>query len=64
MFLPRKMKTVFGKMGRSGFFYFIMTKLPVRRASETETALDVLGVVLVVSLSAATVFLMRFLLIN
>jgi hypothetical protein len=56
------MKAVFGKANRSGFHYFLTSSLPVRRAPEA--GFDVLGVVMVVSLSAGVVLLMRLILIN
>lgn len=64
MILQRTMKTVFGSASRSGFYYFVMSNLPVRRASEIEAGLDVLGGVLVICLSGATISLMRFILTN
>jgi len=56
------MKAVFGNANRSGFHYFLTSALPVRRAPEA--GFDVLGVVMVVSLSAGVVLLMRLILIN
>lgn len=62
MILQRTMKTVFGKMCRSGFFYFIMAKRPVRRPSETETGMDALGALVVIGLWSGILILMRLLL--
>lgn len=64
MFWQRTMKTVFGNVNRSGFYYFISSNLPVRRASETETGLDALGGVTVVGLSGLTIILMRLILVT
>lgn len=56
------MKTVFGKGNRSGFHYLLTSVLPVSRASEA--GFDVLGVIMVVSVSTGVVFLMRLILTN
>jgi hypothetical protein len=62
MFTHKLMKVVFDKANRSGFHYFLTSVLPVGRAPEA--GFDVLGVVMVVSLSAGVVLLMRLLLAN
>jgi hypothetical protein len=54
------MKAVFGKTGRSGFHYFLSSVYPLNRAPGA--GFDVLGSVIVVSLSVGTVFIMRLLL--
>lgn len=54
------MKAVFGKADRSGFHYLVT---PVRLMNRTsEAGFDLLGGVMVVSLSVGVVFLMRLLL--
>jgi len=55
-------KTVFGKAHRSGFHYFVTTVLPVNRTREA--GFDVLGGIMVISLSAGVVLLMRLILAN
>jgi hypothetical protein len=62
MFLRKTMKTVFGKINRSEFYYFIISNLPVKRVTEMETGFDFLGEMMVISLLAGVVFFMRFLL--
>jgi hypothetical protein len=62
MFTHKLMKAVFGKVNRSSFHYFLTSVLPVSRAPEA--GFDVLGVVMVVSLSAGVVLLMRLILEN
>ncbi|MGA3269327.1 MAG: hypothetical protein ABSE16_21240 [Verrucomicrobiota bacterium] len=56
------MKTVFGKAKRSSFHYLLTSVLPVSRAPEVE--FDFVGAVMVVSLSAGVVLLMRLILTN
>jgi hypothetical protein len=58
----RKVKSVLGKANRSGFYYFVTPVRPMNRTSEA--GFDVLGGVLVVSLSAGVVLLMRLILTN
>ena len=53
-------EAVFGKSNRSGFYYFAIPVLPVNRIPEA--GVDFLGGVIVVSLSAGVVLLMRLLL--
>jgi hypothetical protein len=60
MFAHKMMKTGLGKANRSGFHHFTTTAPPVKRASET--GLDVLGGVTVISLSAVIMVLMRLIL--
>ena len=55
-------KAVFGKANRSDFHYLLIPVLPKDRTPEAGS--DVLGVVMVVSLSAAVVLLMRLLLVS
>jgi hypothetical protein len=55
-------KAVFGQANRSGFLYCVTPVLPRHRTSEA--GFDVLGGVMVVSLSAIAVLLMRLLLAN
>lgn len=62
MFTHKLMKTVFGKAKRNGFHYLLTSVLPVSRASEA--GFDVLGGIMVVSLSAGVVLLMRLILTN
>jgi hypothetical protein len=64
MFFRTSIKTVFGKASRSGLYYLLICKLPVRRATDTETESDALGGVLVIGLLAGLVDLMRCLLTN
>jgi hypothetical protein len=64
MFRRRMMKTFFGKVRRSSFYYLLICHLPVRRASEMETGSDVMGGVMVIVLLAEMVALMRLLLTN
>jgi hypothetical protein len=64
MFFRTAIKTVFGKVSRSGLYYLLICKLPVRRASALDTEFDALGGVLVVGLLAGLVDLMRCLLTN
>ena len=55
-------KTVFGKANRSGFHHLVT---PVHLMNRTpEVGFDVLGGVIIVSLSMAVVFLMRLILVN
>jgi hypothetical protein len=56
------MKTVFEKANRTGFHHFTTPALPMKRGSEA--AFDGLGGLMVVSLSAGILVLMRFLLAN
>ena len=55
-------KSVFGKAGRSGFHYYLTSVFPMHRAPEA--GFDVLGGVIVVSVSVGVVFLMRLLLVH
>ena len=55
-------KAVFGKADRSDFYHFVTPVLPRNRAPET--GFDVLGGVMVISLSVGVVLLMRLLLMN
>lgn len=60
---PRKpAKIVFGQIPRSGFYYSAISNVPVRRASEVDTGFDLLGGMMVVSLSAGALVLVRFIL--
>ena len=56
------MKTVFGKVSRSRFYYFIFMVLPVKQATEKDNGFDALGGLLVVVLSTVMMVLMRFML--
>jgi hypothetical protein len=59
----RKMlKAVSGRASRSGFHHFLTSVFPVNHAREVR--FDLLGGVMVVSLSVVVVFLVRFLLVN
>lgn len=62
MFTHKLMKTVFGKADRSGFCHFVMPVCPRNRIPEA--GFDVLGTIMVVSLSVGVVFLMRLILTN
>ena len=62
MFTHKMMKAVFGKASRSGFHHFVISALPVSRSPEA--GFDLLGGVMVVSVSAGVMFLMRLLLAN
>jgi hypothetical protein len=62
MYTHKLMKAVFGKTGRSGFHQFLTSVLFINRSKEA--GFDVLGGIIVVSLSVGTVLLMRFLLAN
>jgi hypothetical protein len=53
------MKAVFGRANRSGFHYFLTSVFLMNRTPEA--GFDVLGGVIVVSLSMGTVLLMRLL---
>ena len=55
-------KAMFGQVYRSDFYHFVTPVLPRNRAPET--GFDVLGGVMIVSLSAGVVFLMRLILAN
>ena len=55
-------KAVFGKADRSDFLYFVNPVLPRNRTPEA--GFDVLGAVMVVSLSAGIMLLMRLILAN
>jgi hypothetical protein len=62
MFKHKMLKAVFGNANRSGFHCFVT---PVPIADRTaEAGFDVLGGVMVVSLSAGVVLLMRLVLAN
>ena len=62
MFPRHTIKTVFGKVSRSSFYYLLIWHLPVRNASERETKADALGGLMVVGLLAGMVGVMRLLL--
>lgn len=62
MFIHPTKKTVFGKVSRSGFYYFIYMVLPVKPAAEKDNRFDALGGLLVVVLSIVMMVLMRFML--
>lgn len=63
--VPRKTnKPAPGQVGRSRFYYSNLSNVPVRRPSKKETSFDVLGGLLVVSLLAGLMILMRFILMN
>jgi hypothetical protein len=53
-------RAVFGKVNRSDFYHFVTPLLPRNRASEA--GFDFLGGVMVFSLSAGVVYLMRLIL--
>jgi len=55
-------KAAFSRASRSGFHHFLASAFPVNH--EREARFDFLGGLMVVSLSAAAVFLMRFLLVD
>ncbi len=52
-------KIAFGKANRSDFYYFLISKLPVKCGSRKETGFDFLGAIIVVSLLAGLLVLMR-----
>jgi hypothetical protein len=56
------MKAIFGKANRSSFYYFVTPVFPRSRTSEA--GFDVLGTMMVISLSAGVVLLMRLILTN
>ena len=58
------MKSVFGKVSRSGLYYLLIWQLPVRRASVRDDTADALGGLTVVGLSLGIMILMRCLLTN
>jgi hypothetical protein len=62
MFTHKLVKTVFGKADRSGFYHFVMPVCPRNRTPEA--GFDVLGTILVISLSMGVVLLMRLILTN
>jgi hypothetical protein len=62
MFTPKLMKAVFGKANRSGFSSFVTPVCPRNRTPEA--GFDVLGTILVVSVSVGVVLLMRLILTN
>ncbi len=62
MFAREMMKTVFGKVNRSGFHHFANPVPPRKRVSET--GFDALGGLMIVSLSAGLAVLMRLILAN
>jgi hypothetical protein len=62
VFTHKLMKTVFGKGDRSGFYHFVMPVCPRNRTPEA--GFDVLGTIMVVSLSVGMVLLMRLILTN
>lgn len=64
MFPRKSTKAVFGKANRSDFYYFLISKLPVKCGSRRETGFDFLGAIIVVSLLAGLVILMRCMLAN
>jgi hypothetical protein len=53
-------KSVSGRVNRSGFHHFLTAVFPMNHLPEAKS--DFLGVVMVVSMSVGTVFLMRILL--
>jgi hypothetical protein len=55
-------QAVFGEASRSDFYHFVTPVLPRNRAPEV--GFDILGGVIVVSLSMGVVFLMRLILAN
>jgi hypothetical protein len=57
MFMPKLMKAVFGNANRSGFYYFVTPVCPRNRIPEA--GFDVMGTIMVVSVSAGVVLLMR-----
>ena len=60
MSAQKLMKAIFGKANRSGFHYFVTPVFLMHRQSEA--GFDVLGGLIVVSLSLGVVFLMRLIL--
>jgi hypothetical protein len=62
VFTHKFMKAVLGKANRSGFYYFVTPVCPRNRTPEA--GFDVLGTIMVVSLSAGVVLLMRLILTN
>jgi len=62
MFTQKLMKTVFGKANRSGFYYFVTPVCPRNRTPEA--GFEVIGTIMVVSLSVGAVLLMRLILAN
>jgi hypothetical protein len=56
-----KLKAIFGSGSRSGFHHFLSSVFPTDRT--LEAGCDVLGCVIVVSLTVGTVFLVRLLLV-
>lgn len=62
MFTANAIKTILSKANRSDFFYFIVSNLPVRHASDAENRFDLMGEMVVVGLLAGLVILMRSLL--
>jgi hypothetical protein len=53
-------KTLFGKVGRSGFHWLLTPVLPRKRGPETKH--DALGGLIVIGLSIGLILLMRFIL--
>ncbi len=64
MFTRPTIKSVFGKVSRSGLDHCITVILPVKHATEQDTGFDALGGLTVVGLSVVTILLMRFILGN
>jgi hypothetical protein len=64
MFPHHLIKTIFGKVSRSGLYYLLIWHLPVGNGSDRETQMDALGGLTVVGLLAGMVGLMRLLLVN
>jgi hypothetical protein len=62
MFTRKLTKAVFGKANRSRYYYFVTPVCPRNRTPEA--GFDVLGTIMVVSLSAGVVLLMRLILAN
>ena len=62
MSLRTTMKSVLGNINRSDFYYFISSNFPEKRIREREIGLDLLGEIMVISLLAGLVSLMRFML--
>ena len=64
MFPRDTIKTVFGRVSRSRFYYLLVWHLPVGHATEREARTDALGGLMVVGLLAGMVGVMRMLLNN
>lgn len=64
MFTHPNTKSDFGKSCRSGLNHCITVILPVKQATEEDNRSDAVGGLMVVCLSLAIIFLMRFMLEN